>query len=777
MLVSYMRKYFLSGVLFLFLIINARAQHYLRIDKNLDIFFKLNPKAKISFFFNQPCYMAGDTAYFAARVVNSADLKPIKKRGVLHLILVNEKGQNALDQFFLVEDGVASNQIIIPSTLQPGIYRLLCLRESITDPNKEVLFQQDFEIVGVNKKTVIDTVESISFFPEGGSILDGTENKIFVSVHPAGRFYLKVLDGLDSEAGSFKTNSNGIGFFFLRPKEGQTYYLSGFVDNKSIRAPLPMAKKSGFSLRTNIAAGRLTVTGFALEFTGNPEIILIKNDRVFYAEKLRWNGTNSFSSEISLGETLTGLFQLWITDRNRVLASRILYYNPEYESELLNIRHAFRVHPRNKMEILVEKNDSLMKGDFSVRIFQKSLFPSSTRNIPSNLELFNDWSPQMWPVHADDLRDDSINDFLATLHWQRYSIDSLINGKFKTRRLNFDHPYSIKGKAIGVPDLAAQQRALVTLYFENSNFIEETYLNNNDDFLISLTEPVALEEKVYYRIDVNGTELVGAKLEILKADRILPVIQTRYIKEENPYFSYKTVINSADKSYNYFGNESRPPKLKIEQLKGLEAKSYGADNVYTLKDYLPFSTMKEVIVEILAKATLRKINGKNAVRVYLEDWSTQTSVLAKGDPLFIIDGVPTNNADFFLALKPSNIERIKIIWKVERNVLKSFGNNGVIVVETKESSLSPLVPALNSFKLTGFSSRLPFTMPKKPGDERVPYFKSCLYWDPVLKFDKDGVSKFSFFTPDDLGEFVMEVEGLTADGAPYHHRSSFVIVP
>jgi hypothetical protein len=287
-----------------------------------------------------------------------------------------------------------------------------------------------------------------------------------------------------------------------------------------------------------------------------------------------------------------------------------------------------------------------------------------------------------------------------------------------------------------------------------------------------------LKEKVYYRIDMNETELVDARLEIKNTQKVLSSIQTLFSKDPNHYFSYKSLMDSIEHSFNYSASEFQPQQPKPRR-KNLEAKSFGADNVYTLGDYQAFLTMKDIVVEILSKAKLKTINGKNRIRVLLEDENSKSPLLAKGDPLFIIDGVPTNNTDYFFGVKPSQVEKIKIIWKIERSVLKSFGRNGVIIVETKEPTTPAPIPALNSFYLSGFSSPLPFETgaPKNLSDKRIPYFKSCLYWDPSIKFDKAGLSNLSFFASDDLGEYVIDVEGLTADGVPFYNRSSFTIVP
>jgi hypothetical protein len=124
-----MKKYFLSCSIFFLSLSPDYAQQYRQVDKNLSVYYRLNPNSKISLFFNQPNYVAGDTAYFLIRLVNAVDFKPIKKKTVIHLMLVNKSGKNEFDQFLLVEEGFAPNQMIIPPTLPPGTYRLLCTKE------------------------------------------------------------------------------------------------------------------------------------------------------------------------------------------------------------------------------------------------------------------------------------------------------------------------------------------------------------------------------------------------------------------------------------------------------------------------------------------------------------------------------------------------------------------------------------------------------------------------------------------------------------------------
>src|SRR5579859_1124002 len=96
-----------------------------RITGSLAAWQKGNPRFKINLFFNQPAYVPGDTAFFSCRFVYATELTAVPGEQLLHLVLIDEQGKEAIQQLFFVVDGVASNQIILPPALQPGLYRLV----------------------------------------------------------------------------------------------------------------------------------------------------------------------------------------------------------------------------------------------------------------------------------------------------------------------------------------------------------------------------------------------------------------------------------------------------------------------------------------------------------------------------------------------------------------------------------------------------------------------------------------------------------------------------
>ena len=56
-----------------------------------------------------------------------------------------------------------------------------------------------------------------------------------------------------------------------------------------------------------------------------------------------------------------------------------------------------------------------------------------------------------------------------------------------------------------------------------------------------------------------------------------------------------------------------------------------------------------------------------------------------------------------------------------------------------------------------------------------PDFRSTLYWNPDLKTDENGESRFSFYTSDEKGKYCMQIEGISSDGKPVSGKYYFTV--
>jgi hypothetical protein len=59
------------------------------------------------------------------------------------------------------------------------------------------------------------------------------------------------------------------------------------------------------------------------------------------------------------------------------------------------------------------------------------------------------------------------------------------------------------------------------------------------------------------------------------------------------------------------------------------------------------------------------------------------------------------------------------------------------------------------------------------GDMRIPDFRNCLYWEPVMEKEDGGIFRSVFYTSDRTGEYVAVVRGFNSSGRPVYGSKIF----
>jgi hypothetical protein len=94
-----------------------------------------------------------------------------------------------------------------------------------------------------------------------------------------------------------------------------------------------------------------------------------------------------------------------------------------------------------------------------------------------------------------------------------------------------------------------------------------------------------------------------------------------------------------------------------------------------------------------------------------------------------------------------------------------LGENGILFVETKNGSLAKMLSEENLFPITGLSKPIqPAATDNKSKAVKVPDLRSTLHWNPSVKTNSSGSSEISFYTTDDTGSMIIQIEGMTKDG-------------
>lgn len=366
--------------------------------------------------------------------------------------------------------------------------------------------------------------------------------------------------------------------------------------------------------------------------------------------------------------------------------------------------------------------------------------------------------------------------FLISQAWPWYTWKQLLTTPEEPRHF-FEGYQHLNGRISGaLSQDGVTDKTNLTFYLQSTDDVYEFEANQQGDFTGTLLFDFYDQEEIFYRAERYGKKLMNTSITLsedkISYSAVAPGISTSKI---NPYFNYAGQKNLVTNSYQFFDRmNSDLITKKAGPNASMEDELWGAEFEIDLDDFTIFPTMQETVHEIIPWLQNRKHNGKDVLRMYLPDRKTN----GEESPTFLIDGVLTDDSDYFLNLKPVNVDKIKLITKGDKlSKLSALGKNGLVLVETKIPGNAAKVSRNGSYFLApGLTKPIAFSSALKSWQaktNRVPRMQSTLFWNPNLATTLEGEASFSFLATDDTGQFRVIIEGLTFDGRPFRAEETF----
>ncbi len=204
---------------------------------------------------------------------------------------------------------------------------------------------------------------------------------------------------------------------------------------------------------------------------------------------------------------------------------------------------------------------------------------------------------------------------------------------------------------------------------------------------------------------------------------------------------------------------------------------YGTpDKTYFLDDYTRFNTMEEVLREYVVEVDLRKSNQQYKFSVL--DIPNKKSF--ENNPLVLVDGVPTNDINKVVAFDPLKIKRMDIVSR--KFFLGDQSYDGIVSLITYTGDLAgfeldrqtlvvdyPGLPMKRQFNNIEYEN--PGASKSKEPDLRV-----LLHWEPYIKLNANQNLPITFYTSDLVGNYVIEIRGVTENGKALTQQHYFSVV-
>ena len=715
--------------------------------------------------------------------------------GVLNVELLNSDGALIKQQFHKVTNGIVEGVIVLPKKIEAGQYSIRCYTRWMENYGEGFYTQRQI-LVGdpIIKTTDIYNVSGGILVPEGGTLLNGYENRLVIKIPVVVGEQKEEFIGIVDEHGNIvakidsysKTKATAL----FKPKKGSKYRVK--LGNGVIY-PLPDARDEGFLLQVNnidpnYAKIRVTaspgVVGTGVKLVGTLDGIR------YFENKLNFKSGNIIVIEIPKSDIPNGILTLDILDEaEKQLATRSIWI----DGELLHID----VSP-----MTVTKGETTYK----IKVTDKSNLPVKTQLAVSANQLES--SPNI--INGNYLKESL--DFFA------YPEIMLDNDIMKTRKnrflkdldlilstINYDNSFlnianadnsvkfpvqkalELKGYAYDLNNkLLRNTRIQIVAQSKENAYFKETTTDTNG--LLEL-EGLELYGKATLILRTKGQD---TKSKLVKLKPINPVEEAerdREVKFETYYQGEK----KNERNRVYEPTSSQPIDttglIRLDEAVVSESKKpKGKPSVYGItphpqrvryQDPKKPKTIEQLLLGI-PRVTLAGIGGQNP---------SVTIVGGTGPILFVIDGFPLAQSDSGTGLGSSggndltglldrvnfiDVERIEVLIGAEAAIYGTRAAGGVILIYTRTGAELEFINRKDGeLVIQGYEPSISFDAYRASLSKRAKQKSKILYWNPELETDENGEAIIKIATPHNYPLINFKVTTVTQDGKIGLSKTSF----
>ena len=620
----------------------------------------------------------------------------------------------------------------------------------------------------------------VTFYPEGGSIMQGVPCKIAFKAMKTNGQAINISGKVNDQTGSkiieFTSEHLGMGSFpFLAEKE-KTYYATCENDKgQSKRFELPGVQNHGYALAISQLMDRINIRVLKpAEVTQNNELYLLAHTRGLIHFVSLWNHEKDLVLRRELFPSGVLHLVLFDVDRNPV-SERLVFINNQdqaqvtYQSDKENFDRRSLVN--NRVTITDSDGEPLV-GNFSVSVTSdREVTLDSTSNILTQLLLSSDLRGNIEnPAYyfQNNYTTSSAMDLLmCTQGWRRYNIAEIAQGRFSRPTFPIETGAEISGTVKSVLLDKPAKNIKVNITSLKNNYIEDTKTDKDGRFY-------------FYDEFPDSTLFIVGTVQKSDRKRMEMILDKQTFPERTlfavPYTEMDRMqfAKYADKDEMQYINEGVIRVYKLEEVTitaqrkpPRESAFYSEPNNSITEEEIEQYVGTSISSLLLRIPGVNVLNGKIEIR-----GSTSFNDI---DPLLVVDDVPVKNIQEIVDIEDfvnlRDIAQIDVLKGPSTTVFGLRGAAGVIIIFTKKGENAKEYPPFNvrAFSPLGYQQPIEFYAPKYDTSEKqnvtAPDLRKTIHWQPVVQTGSDGIASFDFYTADKATTYTVVIEGLTNDGS------------
>ena len=760
----------------------------------IEKYFQSNYQEKVFVQTDADLYYSGENLWFSLRLLDARNHTPSKLSKVVHLKLFNEEGVELHHNKVLIDNGFGNSDILLSDTLSSGVYQIHAYTEWMKNFSQEFFFKKKIQVINkqieVHAEIDRDTELDVSFFPEGGSFINGKLNKVGFKVINSKGLGVDIsgvlLNDKDEVVDSIRTYKYGMGSFVLEPAKNRSYRIEFISNNNSYKFNLPNSVYEGIKMTINTTAP--SKVSVELEVTKGylkqlKKVLLVSHCRGNINYAAEGKATSNSIIDIPRSKLSDGINQITIFDQDgNPLLERLIFVRPKSEQNIQLEKLNTIYKQRTKVELDLK---SLIQEEANVTVSvhdRKSIDDGNIRNyllLKSDLKGHIE-NPEYY-FQENDSALVAVDNLMLTQGWVRFNWAHIKNNHEETKMYSAEDIGPIfRGKLINKSTNKPVTDTLIVLseLGENPNYLFNR-VNANEEFIFNLHKIYGRDQlyvNVYDQDSIDQFELVPySKFNRFNHEFKEPIlIDHSSINQYVPDKLKEKRILDNFRIYNPETSVYWKPTIKEEIFRvgqSLESPDYSVNP----EEYIELNNLEEVVKEIVPGTTIRKVKGKTKIFVYeyepLASAQRDIAPFNKKPATVFLNGVPIFNEEvLFNQLEWSNIKNIDVY--IGQYDIADHKFYGFISITTKDiyTKNSMLAYATNVIQYEGLTVNKEFYSPKydvsDPYADRTPDFRHLLYWKPNLKIKANETSSVSFYTSDVQGEFYITIEGISKSGKP-----------
>ena len=672
-----------------------------------------------------------DYLFFKAYVLTGPNQLRTSASTVLKVELLASDGTLVDSQYHKIVNGTTSGSFKVPKKTKSGTYYFRAYTRWMLNYGPENFAVK--EILVANKNTTLSAptidLESVTVFPEGGTLIAGLENRVAISMKGHTNKSIVVEDGNGNQVATVQNYGKGLGTFLLKPDNGKKYTLK-LQDGRILS--LPQVGHTGYTLQISTIDDNKVVAKISATEDLKHQDIYLKgkvNGIDVFKSKVEFSTTASIEMDIPKSDLPNGILHVQLEDE----------FDQVWATRPLHIDH-------NELQFHVQKTSYGEGESLKIRVTDAQGIPQQTE-----LSLAMVKKPAIWDAHLENTRNQRfINDLLVLTEQspKEYALNQVTELPHEIK-YTFQEGLEFYGRAFDLDAVPLSNTKIqIVVRGEVDALAQEVKTNDEGLFKLSGLQ-IAGEADMVFRRVAEG-----------QRNKFVKVVPYQY---ETPPLQVNAKETAEKDNLN---SKQFIPKRQVvgfetnkdtEQLITLEGVTLVGEKLQVRRTPAIYNIEPSRVVHQNPERpkTIPQLflNIPGVQVVNLGNLNPSLSIpknFGSGPILWVVDGIPLSQApvedgttplaDIMSIVPFVDVDRIEILFGAQASFFGSRAAGGAILVYTRNGSDEEYLNRKKAqLTFEGYHNSLPFyAYQEQSNGQRNREGNPTLYWNPRLMTNENG---------------------------------------